>query len=276
MRSFRLLGGCQTLFSGTRRCWTSGESRLAAGSWMTWSWRLRKSTVSRRCDSFLSLCFAVAYRFLDSSPITSPLAATPHCKSSPRTASALPSLSNSSTVCPRPLSLLRDSYSLSLASPGLHGIYFDQALARAKELDDHLERTGKTVGPLRQFFSFSFFKSTKLTTWHYTDGIPISLKDQFDLEGEELNMGPFCLFLPVHLLLPTLSRSSRQFLLPLPPHIVSSPSSESIAEPLYLAGYASYIGRISKRNSSLVQMLLDLGAVLFVRTSCPQTMMVRP
>jgi len=48
-----------------------------------------------------------------------------------------------------------------------------------------------------------------------------------------------------------------------------------LADSSLSSGYASYIGRISKRNSSLVQMLLDMGAVLYVRTACPQTMMVR-
>lgn len=38
---------------------------------------------------------------------------------------------------------------------GLHGIYFDKALARAKELDEQLEKTGKTAGPLRAFFPSS-------------------------------------------------------------------------------------------------------------------------
>ncbi|KAK5167344.1 uncharacterized protein LTR77_007043 [Saxophila tyrrhenica] len=48
---------------------------------------------------------------------------------------------------------------------------FDAALARAKELDDHLSRTGKTVGPLH--------------------GLPVSLKDNFNIPGYPSSVG-FC------------------------------------------------------------------------------------
>ncbi|GAA5830768.1 hypothetical protein JCM11251_001068 [Rhodosporidiobolus azoricus] len=84
--------------------------------------------------------------------------------------------------------------------------YFQQALARAAQLDEQLQATGKLVGPLH--------------------GVPISLKDQFDIEGMECTMG-----------------------------------------------YASYLGRISSRNSALVQLLLDAGAIIHVRTNVPQTLM---
>ncbi|SCZ96293.1 BZ3500_MvSof-1268-A1-R1_Chr8-2g10097 [Microbotryum saponariae] len=47
--------------------------------------------------------------------------------------------------------------------------FFDRALARARELDQILKKTGKPVGPLH--------------------GLCISLKDQIDVEGVELNMG---------------------------------------------------------------------------------------
>ncbi|GAA6038197.1 hypothetical protein JCM8097_005789 [Rhodosporidiobolus ruineniae] len=85
-------------------------------------------------------------------------------------------------------------------------IFFDDALKRAKELDEALEKTGKTVGPLH--------------------GVPVSLKDQFDIAGTELTMG-----------------------------------------------YASYIGRISPRDSALVALLRDAGAVFHCRTNVPQTLM---
>ncbi|GAA6001147.1 uncharacterized protein JCM10292_006399 [Rhodotorula paludigena] len=85
-------------------------------------------------------------------------------------------------------------------------IYFSTAIARAKELDAALEATGLPAGPLH--------------------GVPISLKDQFDIEGTELTMG-----------------------------------------------YASYLGRISKRDSSLVKMLRDAGAILHCRTNVPQTLL---
>ncbi|GAA6047051.1 hypothetical protein JCM3770_004172 [Rhodotorula araucariae] len=48
-------------------------------------------------------------------------------------------------------------------------IYFVKAIARARELDEILRTTGKTVGPLH--------------------GVPVSLKDQFDIKGTELTMG---------------------------------------------------------------------------------------
>lgn len=48
-------------------------------------------------------------------------------------------------------------------------IFFDRALKRAKELDDIYRRTGKVVGPLH--------------------GIPISLKDQLNLEGLDSAIG---------------------------------------------------------------------------------------
>lgn len=46
---------------------------------------------------------------------------------------------------------------------------FELAVQRAKELDDHLRKTGELVGPLH--------------------GLPISLKDQFDVEGVDSSMG---------------------------------------------------------------------------------------
>ena len=48
-------------------------------------------------------------------------------------------------------------------------IFVERALARAKELDEHLKATGKVVGPLH--------------------GLPISLKDQICIKGLETTMG---------------------------------------------------------------------------------------
>ncbi|RAL09809.1 putative acetamidase [Aspergillus homomorphus CBS 101889] len=48
-------------------------------------------------------------------------------------------------------------------------IFFDRALARARELDEVLQRTGKVVGPLH--------------------GLPVSIKDRFDLEGFDTTVG---------------------------------------------------------------------------------------
>ncbi|EEP82846.1 predicted protein [Uncinocarpus reesii 1704] len=47
--------------------------------------------------------------------------------------------------------------------------FFDKALERAKELDDHLARTGKTVGPFH--------------------GLPISLKETFNIIGVPTSLG---------------------------------------------------------------------------------------
>ena len=48
-------------------------------------------------------------------------------------------------------------------------MFWEKAVATAKALDEHLERTGKTVGPLH--------------------GLPISIKDQFDIEGQDSTIG---------------------------------------------------------------------------------------
>ena len=39
-------------------------------------------------------------------------------------------------------------------------------------------------------------------------------------------------------------------------------------------GYASWIGQYAERNASLVDILYEAGAVPFVRTNVPQTLMV--
>ncbi|GAA5983556.1 hypothetical protein JCM10908_000333 [Rhodotorula pacifica] len=48
-------------------------------------------------------------------------------------------------------------------------IFFEDAIKRARELDEILNKTGKPVGPLH--------------------GVPVSLKDQFDIAGTELTQG---------------------------------------------------------------------------------------
>ena len=48
-------------------------------------------------------------------------------------------------------------------------IFIEKALARAKEVDDYLAKTGKPMGPLH--------------------GLPISVKDQFSMKGLETIMG---------------------------------------------------------------------------------------
>ncbi|KAJ6621105.1 general amidase [Mycena sp. CBHHK59/15] len=85
-------------------------------------------------------------------------------------------------------------------------IFVDRALARAAELDLHLEKTGKVVGALH--------------------GLPISLKDQISIKGVESSMG-----------------------------------------------YVSWIGQHAEKNATLVDILESLGAVPFVKTNIPQTLM---
>ena len=48
-------------------------------------------------------------------------------------------------------------------------ILFQDALQRAKQLDEHLATTGKTVGPLH--------------------GIPVTVKDQFNVKGYASSIG---------------------------------------------------------------------------------------
>ncbi|KAL4890636.1 amidase signature domain-containing protein [Aspergillus ambiguus] len=85
--------------------------------------------------------------------------------------------------------------------------FFDIALARAKELDDHLSKTGNPVGPLH--------------------GLPISLKESFNVKGVPTSLG-----------------------------------------------FISFLDRPPQaHNSALVEILLEAGAVLYVKTNIPQTMM---
>ncbi|KAH9474405.1 Acetamidase [Psilocybe cubensis] len=85
-------------------------------------------------------------------------------------------------------------------------IFIERAVARAAELDDHLKRTGRVVGPLH--------------------GLPISLKDQVNIKGLESTLG-----------------------------------------------YVSWIGKFADRNAVLADILEACGAVLYVKTNVPQTLM---
>ncbi|KAL1689447.1 amidase signature domain-containing protein [Schizophyllum commune] len=84
-------------------------------------------------------------------------------------------------------------------------IWIEDALKRARELDDIFAKQGP-VGPLH--------------------GLPISLKDQFDVAGKECTMG-----------------------------------------------IVSWLGRISEEDAALVTVLKNAGAILYVRTNVPQTLM---
>ncbi|KAF4583552.1 hypothetical protein EYR38_002304 [Pleurotus pulmonarius] len=85
-------------------------------------------------------------------------------------------------------------------------IFVERSLERAQELDDYLRVHRKPVGPLH--------------------GLPISLKDQFNMKGLETIMG-----------------------------------------------YVGRIGQYAESDCVIVEMLYDLGAVPFVRTNVPQTLM---
>ena len=39
-------------------------------------------------------------------------------------------------------------------------------------------------------------------------------------------------------------------------------------------GYVSWIGRVAERDAALTEILIECGAVLYVRTNVPQTLMV--
>lgn len=85
-------------------------------------------------------------------------------------------------------------------------IFIDKALEQAEKLDKHLKETGKPIGPLH--------------------GLPISLKDQINVEGVESVMG-----------------------------------------------YVSWIGEYEDKNAVIVNMLISLGAIPYVKTNVPQTLM---
>ncbi|PRQ70136.1 general amidase GmdB [Rhodotorula toruloides] len=85
-------------------------------------------------------------------------------------------------------------------------LFFDRALARARELDDHFSRTGKPVGPLH--------------------GLPISLKDQYELKGIRTSIG--------------------------------------------LSSLLDFVG---KTDAAVVQSLESQGAVIFVKSNIPMSLM---
>ncbi|RAL03587.1 amidase signature enzyme [Aspergillus ibericus CBS 121593] len=86
-------------------------------------------------------------------------------------------------------------------------IFFERALVRAKELDDMLEETGTVTGPLH--------------------GLPVSIKDRFDVEGLDTTVG-----------------------------------------------WVGLVGKPAKSNSSIANSLQSMGAVLYVKTNVPQSLMM--
>ncbi|KAL4914829.1 amidase signature domain-containing protein [Aspergillus aurantiobrunneus] len=89
----------------------------------------------------------------------------------------------------------------------LSEIFFDRAITQAKELDAYFQETGKTKGPFH--------------------GLPISIKDNFNLIGYDSTVG-----------------------------------------------FASLVNNPATYNSTLVDLLLDAGAVLYCKTNVPTAMMI--
>jgi amidase len=86
-------------------------------------------------------------------------------------------------------------------------MFFEEAIATAKRLDKHLRSTGKTLGPLH--------------------GLPLSLKDGFDVVGQDSTLG-----------------------------------------------WVSEIGQSKTEDAALVKVLRAQGAVFYVKTNIPQSLMV--
>ncbi|KAM0306261.1 hypothetical protein HYE67_002275 [Fusarium culmorum] len=97
----------------------------------------------------------------------------------------------------------------------LHEVFFDQALERAKYLDDYFAKHNKPLGPLH--------------------GLPISLKDQFHVKGVDTTMG----------------------------YVGWIGGNLGVSDP----------GKTHKVESQIVTELLSLGAVLYCKTSLPQTLL---
>lgn len=85
--------------------------------------------------------------------------------------------------------------------------FFQEAIDTAKALDVHLQRTGRTIGPFH--------------------GLPISLKDNFNIVGKDSTVG-----------------------------------------------FTSWVNDPAMYNSTLVELLRNAGAVLYVKTNVPTAMMI--
>ncbi|KAI1384815.1 amidase [Hypoxylon trugodes] len=94
----------------------------------------------------------------------------------------------------------------------LHEIFFDQALERAKQLDEYQSKNGTTIGPLH--------------------GLPVSVKDQFHVKGQDTTTG----------------------------YVGWIGSNVGIKSP----------SQIHQVESQMVAELLSLGAILYCKTSAPQ------
>ncbi|KAL5535682.1 hypothetical protein ACEPAF_3776 [Sanghuangporus sanghuang] len=89
----------------------------------------------------------------------------------------------------------------------LSEVFFDEAVQRAKELDDHLQRTGETYGPLH--------------------GVPVSVKDHIMVKGKDTS-----------------------------------------------TGYAAWCYKtVAEKDAVAVDILRKAGAILYVKTNNPQTLL---
>ncbi|EEQ34981.1 putative amidase [Microsporum canis] len=98
----------------------------------------------------------------------------------------------------------------------LHEVFFDQALERAKYLDDYLEENGKPMGPLH--------------------GLPISLKDQFHVKGNDTTMGYV--------------------------GWIDTFEGDKSSD------------KVHKFESPLITDLLSIGAILYCKTAVPQSLLI--
>jgi amidase len=117
----------------------------------------------------------------------------------------------------------------------LHEIFYDAAVESAQELDDYYAAHKKPMGPLH--------------------GLPVSLKDQFHVKGVETHMGTSYTFESIY---------------------------TTCANNTFLSGYVGWIGTFEGKKgtgkekvfeSEMVKELRRLGAVLYVKTAVPHTLM---
>lgn len=108
----------------------------------------------------------------------------------------------------------------------LSEICFEDAFARAKELDDHLEKTGEVVGPLH--------------------GVPVSIKDHIKVKGLDTSTG-------------------YTGELTLISHRIGSPPNDDTAW-----AYE----KIADEDALVVKILRNAGAIIYVKTQNPQTLLV--
>jgi amidase len=121
-------------------------------------------------------------------------------------------------------------------------IMFEEAMARARECDEYLEKGGKVLGPLH--------------------GLPVSLKVWHTLFHPSSIRQPRCFW----------DTSRRDVVRK--DRLTSHQDSFNVRGVCATIGYISFIPRPpSATNSALVDVLHSLGAVFYVKTNLPQTMM---